>query len=78
MTFTPTLYCVAEMARNRKATANENKYPYIVELVVDGDKLDVEFSRRMMDFHRSRKIQARHGRRIVRKIKSIFGGVFAS
>ena len=78
MTFTPTLYCVADMPRNGKAVANENEYPYIVELVVDGDKLDVEFSRRMMDFHRSRKIQARHGRRIVRKIKSIFGGVFPS
>jgi hypothetical protein len=49
-----------------KAVANEKEYPYIVELVVADDKLDVELSRRMMDFHRSRKIQARHGRRIVR------------
>ena len=77
MTFTPTLYCVAEMARNRKATANESKYPYIVELVVDGDKLDVEFSRRMMDFHRSRKIQARHGRRFVREGQICFRWCFS-
>jgi hypothetical protein len=60
-----------------KAVANEQKYPHIVELVVADDELDVEVSRRMMDFHRSRKIQARYGRRIIReKAKSIFGGVF--
>jgi hypothetical protein len=35
--------------------SNEKKYPYIVELVVAGDKLDVEMSRRMMHFHSSRK-----------------------
>ena len=48
-----------------KASENESKYPYIVELSVPEDKLDVEVSRRMMDFHSSRKIQVRHGRRIV-------------
>ena len=32
----------------KKATANEREYPYIVEFVVAGDKLDVELSRRMM------------------------------
>ena len=47
-----------------KASENESKYPYIVELSVPEDKLDVEVSRRMMDFHSSRKIQVRHGRRI--------------
>ena len=51
---------------NRKAVANEKKNPYIIELVVAGDKLDVELSRRVMNFHRSLKIQARHGRTIVR------------
>ena len=61
---------------SRKAVATEQKYPYIVELLVVDDELDVEVSRRMMDFHRSRKIQARYGRRIVREAKSIFGGVF--
>ena len=59
-----------------KAVENEQKYPYIVELLVVDDELDVEVSRRMMDFHGSRKIQARYGRRIVREAKSIFGGVF--
>src|SRR5215472_14930385 len=56
------LLLLAAMPRNWKATANESKYPYIVELVVDGDKLDVEFSRRTMDFHRSRNREARHTR----------------
>jgi hypothetical protein len=50
-----------------KAVANEQRYPYIVELIVADDKLDVEVSRRMMNFHRSRKIQARYGRRIIRE-----------
>jgi len=51
-----------------RAVANESKYPYIVELVVADDKLDVEVNRRMLAFHRSRKIQARHGRRHRRDI----------
>ena len=48
-----------------KAVKNEGKYPYIVELSAPEDKLDVEVSRRMMDFHSFRKIQVQHGRRIV-------------
>jgi hypothetical protein len=59
-----------------KAVTNEREYPYIVELVFDNDILDVELSRRMLDFHRSRKIQARHGRRIVREGQFFFDGVF--
>jgi hypothetical protein len=46
-----------------KAVTNEKEYPYIVELAVSADKLEVQLSRTMMDFHSSRKIQARHGRR---------------
>ena len=45
------LLLAAMPRRNGKAAANESKYPHIVELVVAGDKLDVEFSRRMMNFH---------------------------
>jgi hypothetical protein len=40
---------------SRKAVATEQKYPYIVELLVVDDELDVEVSRRMMDFHRVAK-----------------------
>jgi len=62
---------------NRKAVANEKQNPYILELVVAGDKLDVELSRRIMNFHRSRKIQARHGRTIVREGKIYFRWCFS-
>jgi hypothetical protein len=60
-----------------KAVANEQKYPHIVELVVADDELDVEVSRRMMDFQRSRKIQARYGRRIIREGQIYFRWCFS-
>jgi hypothetical protein len=60
-----------------KAVANEQRYPYIVELVVANDELDVEVSRRMMNFHRSRKIQARYGRRIIREGQIYFRWCFS-
>jgi hypothetical protein len=60
-----------------KAVANEQRYPYIVELIVADDKLDVEVSRRMMNFHRSRKIQARYGRRIIREGQIYFRWCFS-
>jgi hypothetical protein len=62
---------------SRKTVATEQKYPYIVELLVVDDELDVEVSRRMMDFHRSRKIQARYGRRIVREGQIYFRWCFS-
>jgi hypothetical protein len=51
------------------------EYPYIVEFVVAGDKLDVELSRRMMDFHRSQKILARHGRRLSDEARRIAANI---
>ena len=59
------------------AVANESKYPYIVELVVADDKLDLEVSRRIMDFHRLRKIQVRHGLRIVTERQIYFRWCFS-
>jgi hypothetical protein len=50
-----------------KTLRNERKYPHIVELAVDTNGLDVELSRRIMDFHKSRHIQPRHGRAIARQ-----------
>jgi hypothetical protein len=52
--------------RTGKPLTNEIRYPYIVELGVDYDDLDVVLSRHIMAFHRSRNIRARHGRRTVR------------
>jgi hypothetical protein len=60
-----------------RAVANEREYTYIVELVVDDDILDVELSRRMLDFHRSREIQARHGRTIIRQGQIYFRWCFS-
>src|SRR5262245_54988954 len=60
-----------------KAATNESKYPYIVEIPVADDKLDVEFSRRIMGFHRSRKIDARHGRRTVSEGQIYFRWCFS-
>ena len=52
--------------RTTKAVMNENKYPYIVEIVVVTDGLDVKLSRQIVRFHQSRRIRPRHGRTIVR------------
>jgi hypothetical protein len=60
-----------------KAVSNESNYPYIVEIAIADDKLDVEVSREMMDFHKSRKIQTRHGRRIVRENQVYFRWCFS-
>jgi hypothetical protein len=56
---------------NRKSAANERKYPYVVELAVDNKRLDIGLSRRIMEFHKSRHIQPRHGRTIIRH-----GGIY--
>ena len=45
-----------------KPLTNERQYPYIVELAVNGESLGVALSRRIIDFHRARQIQPRHGR----------------
>jgi len=49
-----------------KTLRNERNYPYIVELAVHTHGLDVELSRRVMEFHKSRHIQPRYGRAIAR------------
>jgi hypothetical protein len=50
--------------RITKAVRNENKHPYVVELAVVSDGLDVELSRKILQFHKSRHIQPQYGRRI--------------
>ena len=52
-------------------------YLYVVELAVDTDKLNVELNRRMMHFHKSRNIQVRHGRRIVKETQVYFRWCFS-
>jgi hypothetical protein len=50
-----------------KAAANERRYPYIVQLTVPGRLLDIGLSRRIIDFHKARHVQLRHGRTIPKK-----------
>ena len=60
-----------------KAVANEKEYPYTVELRTANDPLDVDLSRRITAFHTSRKVQVRHGRRIVREGQIYFRWCFS-
>lgn len=67
--------------RSNKAVTNENKHPYVVELAfvcdeLDSDALDVEFSRRIMQFHKSRHIQPRYGRRFTRERETYYRWCF--
>ena len=55
------------MPRRNKAMTNEISHPYVVQLAVVGDELDIELSRRIMQFHNSRHIQPRYGRRTTAK-----------
>ena len=48
-----------------KAVRNETKYPYIAELPVSVRGLDVVLSRRIVQFHKTRHVQPRHGRTIL-------------
>jgi len=49
---------------------NERKYPHVIQLGVAADEgLDVSLNRQIMGFHKSRHIQPRHGRTIVRQGK---------
>jgi hypothetical protein len=45
------------VGQHYKAIANERKYPNIVELAVPADGLQIELSRRIIQFHKLRHIQ---------------------
>ncbi len=45
-----------------KALTNEAEYPNVVALAVSSNGLGIELSCRIMEFHKSRHIQPRHGR----------------
>jgi hypothetical protein len=52
--------------RTGKAVANESKYPFIIEVPVAANGLDVRLNGLIVDFHRSRRIPPRFGRAIWR------------
>ena len=47
-----------------KSLTNERTYPYLVEIPVSAAGLDDALSRQIMEFHKSRHLQLRHGRTI--------------
>jgi hypothetical protein len=55
-----------EMPTQLKPLINESRYPYIVELTVPETGLEIELNRQIVGFHKSRSLQPRHGRRIIR------------
>jgi hypothetical protein len=59
---------VAQPRRGKplKPLINESQYPYVVELAVPDTGLEIELNRQIVGFHKSRRIQPRHGRRIMR------------
>ena len=52
--------------RGGKAVANERKYPFIVEVPVATNGLDVELNRQIIGFHKSHHVRFRLGRTIWR------------
>jgi hypothetical protein len=50
-----------------KALTNERKYPYIAELPASVGGLDVALSCRIIQFHKTRHFQPRHGRTMLRE-----------
>jgi hypothetical protein len=58
---------IRQQDRTGRGLTNEKKYPYVVELAVTGEGLDIALSRRIMNFHKSRHIHPRHGRTIIKQ-----------
>jgi len=48
--------------RDNRVLRTESEYPNIVELAVARDGLATELSRQIIAFHKSRRIELRHGR----------------
>jgi hypothetical protein len=56
---------------------NEVMHPYVVEIAVFSDGLDVELSRRMIQFHKSRHIEPRYGRIITTRRGNLYRWCFS-
>jgi hypothetical protein len=51
--------------KSGRALRNERTYPHIVKLAVATNELNVQLNRRVIDFHKLRHIETRHGQRAV-------------
>jgi hypothetical protein len=63
--------------RGGKAVANERKYPFIVEVPVAANGLDVELNGQIVAFHKSRRIPPRFGRTIWRNEQRYYRWCFS-
>ena len=63
--------------RAGKAVANERKYPFIVEVHVGANGLDVELNGQIVDFHKSHRIPPRFGRTAFRDGQSYYRWCFS-
>jgi hypothetical protein len=60
-----------------KALSNESEYPNIVELAVSTDGLGPRLGRKIIDFHKARHVEPRHGRITVREGQIYFRWCFS-
>jgi hypothetical protein len=63
--------------RSGKAMTNERSYPFIIEVPVAANGLDVELNRQIVGFHNSNCIPARFGRTIFRDGQSYYRWCFS-
>ena len=52
-------------------------YPYIAELPASTRGLDVALNRRIVQFHKTRQVQPRHGRTILKEGRSYYRWCFS-
>jgi hypothetical protein len=60
-----------------KTLTNERTHPYLVEIRVAAAPLDIALNRQIIEFHKSRHIQLRHGRTIFRDGETHYRWCFA-
>jgi hypothetical protein len=58
---------VVKSSPNYKAVTNEINHPYVVEVAVVNDGLNIELCCRIMRFHKSRQVELRYGRRVTHR-----------
>ena len=65
---------IVKRSPNYKALTNEINHPYVVEVAVVSDGLNIELCRRIMQFHKLRHVELRYGRRVTRRAGKIHYG----
>ena len=63
--------------RSGKASTNERKHPFIIEVPVAANGLDLELNRKIVGFHNSHHVPPRFGRTVFRDGKSYYRWCFS-